>query len=60
MHYVTSSHTWYDVRKYTRYLQGMFTKKVDFLKTINLVILARTPSNEDIMLKKIFLPDIFT
>jgi hypothetical protein len=38
MHYVTSSHTWYDVTKHTRQLQGIFTKKVGFLKTIKLVI----------------------
>jgi hypothetical protein len=38
MHYVTSSHTWYDVTKYTWELQGIFTEKVDFLKTIKLVV----------------------
>jgi hypothetical protein len=38
MHYVTSSRTWYDVTKYTRYLPGIFAEKVDFLKTMKLVV----------------------
>jgi hypothetical protein len=38
MHYVTSSHTWYDVTKYTQQVQGIFTEKVDFLKIIKLAL----------------------